>query len=113
MIDGADESKKMRTDNRLLLLDQADNVLGVARPIRAGEVVLIDGVEAMLDRNAGIGFKLARRSILEGELVRKYGAVIGLASADIKAGHLVHVHNTKSQYMANTVKTGEPRESQS
>lgn len=107
------EKSSSTIDNRLLLLDTTDNVLGVARPIRAGEVVLIEGIEAKLDRNAGIGFKLARRPILKGELILKYGAVIGLASVDINVGELVHVHNTQSRYMANTVKTGEPRGSQS
>ncbi|MGJ8527235.1 UxaA family hydrolase [Maritalea sp.] len=113
MNDGADQGQKNALDKRLLLLDAADNVLGVARPIRAGDAVLIEGVEATLDRNAGIGFKLARRSIHKGEHVVKYGAVIGLASADIEVGQLVHVHNTQSQYMANTVTTGAPRETQS
>ncbi len=53
----------MSTDNRLLLLDEDDNILGVARPIRAGEAIPIDGEYVRLDRNAGIGFKIARKPI--------------------------------------------------
>lgn len=95
-----------KTDNRLLLLDDDDNVLGVARPIRAGEAIPIDGQYVRLDRMAGIGFKIARNQIKKGESIKKYGAIIGVASEDIGVGQLVHVHNTKSNYMANTLVTG-------
>lgn len=96
----------MSTDNRLLLLDEDDNILGVARPIRAGEAIPIDGEYVRLDRNAGIGFKIARKPIKKGEAIKKYGAVIGTASSNISVGHLVHVHNTESNYLANTVLAG-------
>ncbi len=39
------------------------------------------------------GHKLALRDIRAGEPVRKYGAVIGRATRDIKAGEWVHTHN--------------------
>ncbi|MFT6656946.1 MAG: hypothetical protein ACJAZW_000090 [Maritalea sp.] len=95
-----------KTDNRLLLLDPNDNVLGVARSIRAGEAFPIEGQYVRLDRPAGIGFKVARIAIRKGDSIKKYGAVIGVASADIGMGQLVHVHNTQSNYMANTLVTG-------
>lgn len=90
------------TDRRLLLLDAADNVLAVARPVAAGERVTIEGREATVDRGGGIGFKLARTAIRAGDPIVKYGAVIGLATADIPAGALVHTHNVRSAYMAST-----------
>ena len=94
------------TDNRLLLLDDDDNILGVARPIRAGETIPVNGEYVRLDRNAGIGFKIARNLIKEGDSIKKYGAIIGTASADINVGQLVHVHNMKSNYLANTELAG-------
>ena len=39
------------------------------------------------------GFKLALLDIQRDESVYKYGYVIGLATADIKQGRCVHVHN--------------------
>ncbi len=39
------------------------------------------------------GHKIARRRIGAGEIVRKYGHAIGVASRDIDAGAHVHVHN--------------------
>ena len=40
--------------------------------------------------------KAACRDIRNGELVYKYGQVIGRAVEDIPAGYLIHTHNLKS-----------------
>lgn len=93
-------------DPRLLLLDTADNVFAVARPIAAGETVIIEGADHAVDRVAGLGFKLARRRIPAGERIIKYGAVIGVATADIAPGHLVHSHNVESTYLPSTEAVG-------
>jgi len=42
------------------------------------------------------GHKIALADIPEGGDVRKYGAVIGRATAAIRAGDHVHVHNIES-----------------
>jgi altronate dehydratase len=42
------------------------------------------------------GHKLSLRAIRTGEPVLKYGARIGLATADIPAGAHVHIHNLAS-----------------
>ncbi len=42
------------------------------------------------------GNKIALRDIAAGEPVRKYGEVIGEATAHIPTGRLVHVHNVRS-----------------
>lgn len=97
-------------DPRLILLDPNDNVFGVARPIRAGEMLMIDGEIIQLDQQAGMGFKISTRNIAEGEHILKYGAVIGVANQPIIKGQLVHTHNIDSTYMANTVTTGTRKE---
>ena len=43
-----------------------------------------------------LGHKVALRDIARGETVVEYAAPIGEASADIKAGALVHTHNLHS-----------------
>jgi len=90
------------SDDRLLLLDGQDNVLAITRAVRAGETLLIEGASATIDRGAGIGFKVARRAIKAGDPIVKYGAVIGVATADIAGGHLVHTHNVESRYLPST-----------
>lgn len=106
MTDGNTQSSPSATDGRLLLLDMADNVFGVARPISAGESYRIAGKTVTLDRLAGIGFKVARAPIDKGQTILKYGASIGVASQDIAVGQLVHVHNLQSNYLPNTVVAG-------
>ncbi len=46
-------------DPRLILLDPNDNILGVARAVRAGEMLMINGEMTALDQHAGMGFKVA------------------------------------------------------
>lgn len=42
------------------------------------------------------GHKIAASDIKKGELIKKYGEEIGIATADIKKGQYVHVHNLES-----------------
>jgi altronate dehydratase small subunit len=86
------------TDRRLLLLNEADNVLVATARIRAGEEVLVEGRLGALPIDLPIGHKLSRRAIAAGEKIVKYGAPIGSASADIAALAHVHVHNVRSDY---------------
>lgn len=86
-------------DRRLLLLAPEDNCLVIANPINAGEIVEIDGEPVRVDVAVGIGHKVARREILQGEKMLKYGAVIGHASVHIAIGQHVHTHNLESDYL--------------
>lgn len=45
-----------------------------------------------------VGHKIAMKDIPEGTEVVKYGATIGLASADIRIGDHVHIHNIRSRH---------------
>jgi len=47
-----------------------------------------------------LGHKVALRDIGSGEPVIEYGEAIGLATADIRVGQHVHVHNLKGQRWA-------------
>jgi altronate dehydratase small subunit len=86
------------TDSRLLLLFEGDNVLVARMRIRAGETILVEGIDATLAADLPLGHKLARRAIAVGEKIVKYGAPIGTATEAIAAGTPVHVHNVKSDY---------------
>ena len=87
-------------DGRVILLGPNDNVVVVRRRIEAGSAVRIGTREVVLPKDVPLGHKLASRDIEIGEKIIKYGAPIGSATTDIRAGEHVHVHNMKSDYTA-------------
>lgn len=76
-----------------LVLREGDDVAVARRPLRAGDRAA--GVAARQDIPRG--HKLALRDLPPGSPVRKYGQVIGFASAPIAAGDHVHVHNVEAR----------------
>ena len=60
-----------------------------------GQIVARDG--------APVYHKLALHDITRGNQVRKYGEIIGIATADIPQGAYVHVHNIESVKTRNYV----------
>jgi altronate dehydratase small subunit len=93
-----DKIESTATDARLLLLDPRDNVLVATVRVRAGEAIVLEGCRVVMTTDIPLGHKLARRSILLGEKILKYGAPVGSATATIGSGEHVHVHNVKSDY---------------
>jgi altronate hydrolase len=73
----------------LLRIHPKDDVAVATRDIAAGEV--IDGLRAIED--IARGHKIALRAIDQGDAVRKFAHVIGIASDAIAAGAHVHTHN--------------------
>lgn len=92
----------MDEDRELILvhLNQEDNVACLPLSAEAGKQVKLGEEVWTLDAAAGPGFKIAIRSIAKGEKILKFGAPIGSATTDITAGHIVHLHNLKSDYIA-------------
>jgi altronate dehydratase small subunit len=80
-----------------LILSPKDNVATSLKDAPPGTVLKVYlGRDARtvktLDR-VPFGFKVAIADIAHGSNVMKYGEPIGVASTDIKAGQLVHIHN--------------------
>lgn len=82
---------------RALIMQPNDNVATALEEIQAG-----DDVAAALGKESRsihaaeaipFGFKVALQDIAQGELIRKYGEVIGRASTAIARGTMVHIHN--------------------
>ena len=86
-------------DSRIILLAPEDNCVAVAATLAPGTRLLIDGVQVTIEREIGIGHKLARRDIAAGEKVLKYGAIIGAATQAIPRGAHIHLHNLASNYI--------------
>ncbi|MFO1150016.1 MAG: UxaA family hydrolase [Alsobacter sp.] len=85
-------------DPRLILLDERDNVLVVRRRLKAGDRLAIDGAQVASPQDVPLAHKVARRPIAPGDVILKYGAPIGRATAPIAPGEHVHVHNVVSDY---------------
>lgn len=81
---------------RALVLDPADNVAVAVQNLPQGEDLAFDDRRVTLREPIGFGHKLALRPIAEGEVVRKYAEVIGIATTAIQPGGHVHVHNVVS-----------------
>ncbi|RUP32852.1 MAG: altronate dehydratase [Curvibacter sp.] len=75
----------------LIRLHEADNVLIAKTAIALGQA--LPGVAERARAQVPAGHKIAARPIAQGEPVRKYNAVIGVAARDIEAGDYVHTHN--------------------
>ncbi|MES2631367.1 MAG: altronate dehydratase family protein [Pseudomonadota bacterium] len=75
----------------LIRLHANDNVLVARSPLALGQDLPEFGVRVRAQVPAG--HKIAASRIAQGERVRKYDTVIGIAARDIEAGEYVHTHN--------------------
>jgi altronate hydrolase len=75
----------------VIRLHAADNVWVAKAAIGLGQTLPSAGVKARAQVPAG--HKLAAQAIAAGAPIRKYNAVIGVATRDIAAGDYVHTHN--------------------
>ena len=81
----------MTTAPNALRLNATDNVVVAMRHLARGERVAGESVTAA--ESIPSGHKVATQAIRAGEIVRKYGQVIGAATADIAPGGHVHTQN--------------------
>jgi altronate hydrolase len=84
---------RMKNDEGLLRLHDADNVLVSKSELAAGSSLPENGGLLEIRDAIPAGHKVAIEAIGETEAVRKYGQIIGFATRDIAAGQHVHDHN--------------------
>jgi altronate hydrolase len=77
----------------LILLSDADNVAVARHEIAPGTSLSAGGRSIVSADLIPSGHKIALRAIAQGEVVRKYGQVIGRATQPVAAGSHVHTHN--------------------
>lgn len=82
--------------NDVVYLNPLDCVATTTRAFEAGEEIQVDGRAVRLLQAIPFAHKVAVKPIAHGQPVYKYGEPIGLATADIAEGELVHIHNLKS-----------------
>jgi len=83
----------------LLLISDEDNVYVLLRSLNAGDSLKLGEQTVVAENSLELGHKIAARDIAAGEKIVKYGAPIGSAARDIRAGEHVHLHNIKSDYI--------------
>ena len=74
-------------------LNPADDVAVALLPLAAGRKVDVDGRRVQLATDVPVGHKFALRPLDNGMPVRRYGQVIGFATAPIATGAHIHTHN--------------------
>ena len=82
-------------------IDKTDNVATALTVLTAGEVRLLgDAASPSMQavEDIPVGHKIALADIAEGEMIVKYGVIIGRATKDIPAGSWVHLHVMRSNY---------------
>ena len=83
-----------------MVLDSRENVATALIDIKAGAMVTVEvgdqTVEVLVNQAIPFAHKFAIKNIEEGQLVYKYGEVIGKAIKPIGVGQHVHTHNLES-----------------
>lgn len=79
-----------------LRISESDSVAVALRPLSAGDEVSVGSATVVIGEAIRAYHKFALGDIRKGDMVLKYGEVIGEATADIPAGRHVHVHNVRS-----------------
>ena len=75
----------------IIRLSENDNVVVARRTIDSGTAIDEEGLSVSATIPAG--HKVATAAITKGEVVRKFGQIIGFATANISPGDHVHIHN--------------------
>ncbi len=83
-----------------IMLTERDNVATALRDIAPGEDVVVGvqehSIRVRVEQSIAFGHKFAVIDIGAGDLVLKYGEVIGRATQQISAGCHAHIHNIES-----------------
>ena len=81
-----------------------DNCATSLTDIPKDEVIQNNGNKTIkINHDIPMGHKFALKNINKGDLIKKYGQIIGVAIEDIKVGDWIHTHNIKSHYLERVV----------
>lgn len=93
-------SNENQSKYNCLLIDEKDNVVTALSSIKKGENAIFikagNSISIKVNNDIPFGHKLSLMDINKGEHIIKYGESIGGATANIKKGDYVHVHNLES-----------------
>lgn len=78
---------------QILILNVSDNIAVCLTDLVIGDVITQDDISITTVSKIPVGHKIATNPIAKGDGIIKYGERMGHATADIKVGEHVHVHN--------------------
>jgi altronate hydrolase len=86
-------TKLPSAENSAIHLHPTDNVAVARVPVPEGAELIVDGIPVTTLDAIPAGHKVALRTIAAGDVVERYGQVIGRAKMRIEAGRHIHTHN--------------------
>jgi len=84
---------QMPFQDAAILLHDCDDVAVLKRPVKPGDLLIRNGGTLVITQQIPAGHKIAVKPIEAGAPVKKYGQVIGFATAAIQSATHVHTHN--------------------
>ncbi|HEU0119182.1 MAG TPA: altronate dehydratase family protein [Bryobacteraceae bacterium] len=88
-----DIAKLPTAENSAIHLHSSDNVAVARVPLAEGQDLKVDGIALKVKNPVPAGHKVALKDIAQGEIIYRYGQVIGRAKVNIEQGQHMHVHN--------------------
>lgn len=82
--------------NKILKVNEIDNLVTAIVEFKQNDIIEVDDEKITLNEDIPRFHKIAIKNISKGELIYKYGEIIGDALKDIKIGDCIHVHNIES-----------------
>ena len=86
-------TKLPTAENAVIHLHQSDNIAIARVPLAAGQTIHVDGQAIVLEDAIPAGHKVAIRAIAAGEVIVRYGQVMGRARVRVEPGRHLHTHN--------------------
>ena len=86
-----------------IIMNPNDNCATVLEDIPKDARLHLKEISILINQNIPLGHKIALKNIKKGDLVKKYGQAIGIATEDIKKGDWIHTHNLTSQYLKDVL----------
>ena len=91
---------------KFIRMNPKDNCATFLEEIPRNEIIEISKNQTIkINQVIPYGHKVALSDIKKGELIFKYGEIIGIATEDIMKGDWIHIHNVKSAYLEEGKKT--------
>jgi altronate hydrolase len=85
--------------NKFIIMDIDDNCGTALEVISKDDEIEVNGNRIKISQSIDMGHKFALKDIKKGNLIKKYGEIIGIAIEDIKVGEWIHTHNVTSHYL--------------
>ncbi len=85
--------------NKYIIMNAEDNCATSLADIPKDEIIQIPEDNIKINHDIPMGHKFALKNINQGDLIKKYGQIIGIATEMIEVGDWIHTHNIKSHYL--------------